>query len=75
MHEVSTDTSAYTGFVNTAGGMTPSTTSLIMPPPTAVATPRTLTPKISILRSTPPIAPEAANAIVPAISIINVMID
>ena len=69
------NTSAYTGFLNTAGGITPRTISLIIPPPTAVATPRTLTPKISILRSTPTIAPEAANATVPAISIINVAID
>ena len=67
-------TKAYTGFVNTLGGIIPSTISRIIPPPTAVTTPSTLTPKMSIFRSTPTIAPEAAKATVPAISIKKVII-
>ena len=39
-------TRAYTGFINTFGGIIPNTISRIIPPPTAVTTPSTLTPKI-----------------------------
>lgn len=50
------------------GGTMPARTSLIIPPPTAVATDNTAIPKISIFFASPTVAPETAKAIVPRIS-------
>ena len=56
------------GFLNTDGGVLPSSTSLVMPPPTAVTIPSTHTPSRSILFFIAVIAPDIANAITPIIS-------
>ena len=50
------------------GGTMPARTSLIIPPPTAVATDNTAIPKISIFFASPTVAPDTAKAIVPRIS-------
>ena len=66
--DVTMDISTYLGSRKVAGGVSPSSRSRKMPPPTAVVTPSTHTPKISIFFFSPVIAPERANDTVPTIS-------
>lgn len=66
--DASAATNAYTGFRKVFGGVIPNRISRIIPPPTAVQTPRTKTPKMSIRLCTAITAPDKANATVPTIS-------
>ena len=59
------------GFLNITGGVTPISTSLTIPPPTAVHSARILIPNKSIFFLLATITPEIAKAIVPTISMIK----
>lgn len=56
------------GFLNITGGVTPISTSLTIPPPTAVQSARIFIPNKSIFFLLATITPEIAKAIVPIIS-------
>ena len=60
------------GSRNADGGVRPRMRSRMIPPPTAVVTPRTQTPKMSICFFRPVIAPVSAKEIVPMISKIKI---
>ena len=59
---------AYTGLENVRGGVMPSTTSRMTPPPTEVMSPSMTTPKASIPLRIPSAAPEIAKAGIPVSS-------
>ena len=60
------------GSLNADGGVLPSKTSLVMPPPTAVTIPSTHIPSKSILFFIAVIAPDIAKATTPIISKISI---
>ena len=65
---------AYTGLENVRGGVMPSTTSRMTPPPTEVMSPSMTTPKASIPLRIPSAAPEMAKAGIPTSSRMNISV-